>query len=524
MLRGFSAPFLLLLYGVSLVAAATLQLYEPAPIYPRSGYWTMTVDGEPVAVTAFDGYSYAHFSFGGGPARIRLVANQHGDIQTIVSSPVKYKYQETYTKSGNALGFTMENPHYMIIRLPGGYRPIVICADPLETNAPASSGSGIFNVVTQFGADKSGNSLSTDAFVNALRAAKANGGGIVYVPAGVYPIGNLIIPSKISLYLAAGSVLKFTGNRADYRTDWHKTSQDRDGTEWIRTAYNTEDIKIYGRGTIDANGEYASKEGKFIAHSVVPIATTRFTFDGPIIRHSASWTLMVTRSNNIMIDHAKILNSLSLGENDAVDIVDSQHVIVKNSIGIAWDDSFSTKAQPQGVGITINYPGENQPAYNVTFLDNLAWTGCYGFKVGQGVYKTQSNIRFERGTIYSASIAMGIDHAAGNAPVTDISFTGMEIEEVTGLHLGKQTWLAMSISNGGTKVGAGPINDIHIWDIAVRDIGSTNAPLVGLDSGSGRIEGVTFRNIWLKSLDRPARNLDEIKVTTTFATDVKLVG
>ena len=328
----FQASLLLLLYGVSFVAAATLQLYEPASIYPRSGYWTMTVDGQPVAVTgplffvnfslyhpyyllsAFDGYSYAHFSFGGGSARIRLEATQHGDIQTIVSSPVKYKYQETYTKSGNALGFTMENPHYMIIRLPGGYLPIVICADPLDTNAPAASGSGIFNVVTQFGADKSGQSLSTDAFVNALRAAKDNGGGIVYVPAGVYPIGNLIIPSKISLYLAAGSVLRFTGNKADYRTDWHKTSQDRDGTEWIRTAHNTEDIKIYGRGTIDANGAYAFKEGKFIAHSVVPMATTRFTFDGPIIRHSASWTLMVTRSNNVMINHAKILNSLSLGE------------------------------------------------------------------------------------------------------------------------------------------------------------------------------------------------------------------
>ena len=32
----------------------------------------------------------------------------------------------------------MENPHYMILRLPDSYRPIIICADPLETNAPAT--------------------------------------------------------------------------------------------------------------------------------------------------------------------------------------------------------------------------------------------------------------------------------------------------------------------------------------------------------------------------------------------------
>ena len=56
---------------------------------------------------------------------------------------------------------------------------------------------------------------------------------------------------------------------------------------------------------------YTFKEGKFIACSAVPMATT---FDGPIIRHSAAWALMVTRSNNVMINHAKILNSLSLGE------------------------------------------------------------------------------------------------------------------------------------------------------------------------------------------------------------------
>lgn len=67
----------------------------------------------------------------------------------------------------------------------------------------------------------------------------------------------------------------------------------------------------------------------------------------------------------------------------------------------------------------------------------------------------------------------------------------------------------MFISNGGTNVGAEPITKIKIWDIALRDVGSTNAPPVNLDSGSGKIQGVMFRNIWLKSLNLPANNLGE---------------
>jgi hypothetical protein len=59
--------------------------------------------------------------------------------------------------------------------------------------------------------DKSGKLLSTDAFVT---------------------VENFCI-----------SLLRFTSSKADYRSDWHKMSQDRDGTEWIRTAH----IEIYGR-------------------------------------------------------------------------------------------------------------------------------------------------------------------------------------------------------------------------------------------------------------------------------------
>ncbi|KXN84607.1 hypothetical protein AN958_12288 [Leucoagaricus sp. SymC.cos] len=119
---------------------------------------------------------------------------------------------------------------------------------------PPASGAGIFSVLTQHGADASGNSVTTAAFTDAINAGGARGqGSVIYVPAGTYPIGNLILPSSTSLYLATGSVLRFTGHSTDYRTDWYKPSQNRNGTKWIRTAFDPHSIKIYGRGFIDVS-------------------------------------------------------------------------------------------------------------------------------------------------------------------------------------------------------------------------------------------------------------------------------
>lgn len=208
----------------------------------------------------------------------------------------------------------MSSPQYIIVKF-ADVGEVIIAADPLEAGAPVSSGTGIFNVATQYGADSSGNSVTTAAFNNAIAAAGSRGqGSIIYVPPGIYQVGNIILSSSTSLYLAAGSSLRFTGNRNDYTKDWRKDSQGLDGTEWIRTAYGSHDIKIYGRGTIDALGDYAQKTGKFISHAVVPLNTTRFTFDGPIIRDGGSWTLMPTRSSYVTIDHAKVLNRMDLSE------------------------------------------------------------------------------------------------------------------------------------------------------------------------------------------------------------------
>ncbi|WP_251037441.1 hypothetical protein [Paenibacillus albidus] len=66
--------------------------------------------------------------------------------------------------------------------------------------------------------------------------------------------------------------------------------------------------------------------------------------DGIVIRESAAWAVMPVRSNDLKFTNLKMFNSLGMGENDEIDVVESQDVEVRHSIGIALDDPYSTKA------------------------------------------------------------------------------------------------------------------------------------------------------------------------------------
>ncbi|GLB35525.1 putative glycosyl hydrolases family 28 [Lyophyllum shimeji] len=499
-----------------------IQSYNPVPIYTESGYFSLQANGVRVPVHAFDGYAYAHFSFGDGPVTLNITSKQQTSISSFSISPTRLGLDKTAVISANSISVTLAKPEYLIIHS-SGVEELILAADPLETNVPPSSGTGIFNVVSQYGADASGTKSSTTAFQNAIRAAGARGqGSIVYVPPGVYPVGNLVLPSDVSLYLAPSSSLRFTANSSEYTTDWKKTSQNLNGTEWIRTAPGSRNIKIFGRGTIDANGKYAQQTGKFIAHAVVPLNTTNFVFDGPVIRDGGSWTLVPTRSSYVTINHAKVFNRMNLGENDAVDVQESQHVVVKNTVAISLDDPFSTKTWDATTDIAVSYPGVPQPIYDVTFSNCLAWTHCYGFKVGQGTLQEQAKIRFEDSTVYDAAVGLGVHHKWGYATAEDIQFKNMAVEKLHGNNDGHQTWLAVFVQEGHPGE-IGTISRVNVENVRVLTRGTTAALVQGVDGAL--VSNVELRDVWFQDLERVATTLAEMSITqTNFSSNVVVKG
>ena len=67
-----------------------------------------------------------------------------------------------------------------------------------------------------FGADPTGISLCTDAFVKAVDGLTAKGGGHLIVPAGVWLTGPIVLKSNIDLHLEMGAVIRFAADERLY--------------------------------------------------------------------------------------------------------------------------------------------------------------------------------------------------------------------------------------------------------------------------------------------------------------------
>lgn len=135
-------------------SAATVVSYPLPSSYTTTSQYTVTADSTNIPVIdtseVFVNYNYCNFSFS-GTTTITITASE--PINTYNISPKALGI--TATKSGNTLTFTLSSPRYLIVKI-NNLKDLVIAADALETNVPASSGTGIYNVKTQYGADSTG--------------------------------------------------------------------------------------------------------------------------------------------------------------------------------------------------------------------------------------------------------------------------------------------------------------------------------------------------------------------------------
>jgi hypothetical protein len=232
---------------------------------------------------------------------------------------------------------------------------------------------------------------------------------------------------------------------------------------------------------------------------------------------------MPVRSDHLTFTDMKIFNRFDMGEDDGMDVIESQNVLVQRGVGIGLDDPYSTKSYAQGSGdITQNWPGAPEKVQNVTFDGLMSWTYCYGFKVGQGIYTDHDGVTFKNGVVYDAAVALGIHHKAYGASVLNTTFSNIDIERVTNTNDGNRTWLAFMIVDQ-SGVGAGPITGVTVKQITVRDKGTTAARITGF-SDTAAITGVTFDSIVMPGAASYATTLAQLNVTNrAFAGPVTIL-
>jgi polygalacturonase len=492
-------------------AAGNVGVYPVPSIYPTSTEYQLSVNGTSVPVQHYTGYEIAQFALGTGSATMSVTKINNTNIGSYGISPEKLGI--TGTVSGPTLTFTVPKDEYLIIKVDG--RPnLVIAADPGEYSPPPPTGAGIFNVTSApYSAQPNTGAYTTTQFQSALDDATAYGSanntqGTVYVPAGVYTLGNLYLRSNLAFYLARGAVLRYTGDAAHYVVTGHKTSQGRDLTWFISSRYSSTNIKIFGRGIIDGNGAASLKPSNLGVNLLAPIYTDNFTVDGITFRESSSWGVTPLRSTNLTFTNVKFFNRFDMGEDDGIDVMESTNVNVTHAIGIGLDDPFSTKTWADVTDMFSTVPGTTAPLSNVTFNDLVSWTYCYGIKVGQGVVTDQDGVTFENVTVYDAAVGIGIHHKYGAAAVTNAKFDNIDIERLDFANDSNRTWLAMMTETTG---GIGPVTGVTISNVLVRNAGTTAARING--QPGALISGVTLSHIVMPGSASPATTLAQMKIT-----------
>ena len=498
--------------------AAAVQVYPVPSIYPASTDYTLTVNGTPVPVQKFTGYDIAQLAMGSGSAQVAVTKINNTNIGSWSISPQKLGISASV--SGSTLNFTLPSDGYYIVKVDG--RPqLVLAFDPQETNQPPSGGDGIFNVTASpYNAQPGTGDYSTQAFTSAIADASSwgsgNGGqGTVYVPQGVYNVGNLVLLSNTALYLEPGAVLRYTGDAAYYTVNGHKSSQNRDLTWLVSTDFYSSNISLYGRGIIDGNGMASLAPSNLGVNLLAPVWVNGFSCDGVTFRESSSWSVIPVRSSNVTFTNIKLFNRFDMGENDGVDVNESSGVSVTHAIGIGLDDNFSTKTWASDTDITGQVPGQPQPLDSVTFTDLVCWTYCYAVKVGQGIDQPQSNITFQQVVVYDAAVAVGIDHKYGTVSASGITFTDIDVERLDFNNAGNQCWLALMTESA--SAGIGPVQDVTVLNVRLRAPDKTASRITGLPGGT--ISNVTLQNIVPSGSSSAATTLAAAHITNVSNAD-----
>lgn len=468
-------------------------IYPLAQCYTVSNVAKIQANGYDVPLTVGPGvYDYCNFSFDGS---VSVTVEVGEAIKSYSVSPLAKGISASV--DAKTLTFILRESVYVIVKI-NDLREIIIAADTLETDKPASRGEGIYNVL-DYGADPTGEVITSTEINNAIKDANEAGGGIVYVPAGVYTVTNIALQSNVSLYLEGGAVLRaYYGSYKKYFVHYEKSSvSSMKGTWLVYTAPYAENVRVYGRGTIDGNGTQMRNDKSFLVSLLIPHQCSSFEADGIILRDGGLWSTMVIRSDNISFTNTKHFNENDLmTENDAIDILESQNVTFSHTIAVSEDDAYSLKTYASGNGeIKKSWVGTPEVNENVTFDDCFAWSKCGAYKVGWGFFGSMKNIRFTNSYVYSCMTAINITHYQGEADAEEILYENIDIEGFKArTNSGSPCrWFIFEILDRSSQ-GTGSVKNVTVRNINVRKAPSNAGVLKGYND-EDCFDTVTIENV-----------------------------
>jgi polygalacturonase len=263
--------------------------------------------------------------------------------------------------------------------------------------AQQAGGRPVFDV-TAYGAKRDGSAPATEAFARAIAAAKAAGGGTVYVPAGHYQSGPIELVSHLRLEFDAGAVVAFPAQMLPL------TRGRQQGVETLTPVpliggHDLEDVQVVGPGTLitsqadwiklhgrkqatatdlgSANGDNWEKLLLDLeAHKTIPEAEYRAAaeelrpsflrfmnardvlVDGLHFEGSPMWTVHLLYSENVVVRNV-VIETYPGVQTDGIVVDSSRFVHLTDDYIDTGDDGIVIKSGKDADGLRVNRPTED---------------------------------------------------------------------------------------------------------------------------------------------------------------------
>ncbi|MFP3126663.1 glycoside hydrolase family 28 protein [Ectobacillus funiculus] len=235
-----------------------------------------------------------------------------------------------------------------------------------------TSASAIYNI-RDFAAVSDGTSVNTQAIAEAIEACSEAGGGTIYVPAGTFLTGAVILKSNVNLYLDAGATLLFSNDVNEYpvvESRWEGVK--REVYASCIYAENAENVSVTGRGTLDGNGQFwwdifRRKENEYPRPKLVSFDHCQHVLiSGVKMINSPSWTVNPICCEDVTVHNISIVNPDNSPNTDGIDPESCRNVRISDCHIDVGDDCIAIKAGTEDTAGRV--PCENITITNCTMI------------------------------------------------------------------------------------------------------------------------------------------------------------
>jgi hypothetical protein len=377
---------------------------------------------------------------------------------------------------------------------------VLACMVALVGRAGLAAGP-VWYDVRDFGARPDGQTLCTRVIQDTLDRCAAQGGGVVYLPPGVFLSGTLLLRSGVTLHLEAGCTLRGSINLRDYpaTVPAYRSYTDTYTDKSLLYGEKLERVAITGRGVIDGQGAVFKGPYKVRPYLLRLVECRDVRVEGVTLRDSPMWVQHYLACDDVRLSGLTV-RSHANANNDGIDIDSCRRVVITGCNIDSGDDAIVLKSTSA------------RPCRDVVVSACVLRSTCNALKMGTESNGGFQNIVLTGCTIYDTRLAgVALEIVDGGTMdrvvVSDITMSGVGAPLF--IRLGNR---ARPFREGADKPGVGRLRNVTVSNIEATGADPTGCAIAGLPEA--KVENLTLSNLRLSfagggTSDEAARTVPE---------------